>query len=38
MDLSTKLFGNFCIACALAVIGAIIVATLATIAWIMFLN
>ncbi len=38
MDLSTKLFGNFCVACALAVVGVIIVVTLATIVWVTLIN
>ena len=36
MDLSTKIFGDFCVACALTVVGVITVVTAAIIAWAMF--
>ena len=33
MDLSTKLFGDFCVACALTAIGVVSAISLAVIVW-----
>ena len=38
MDLSTKLFGDFCVACALTMVGVVVVVTLATMAWVTYIN
>ena len=35
MEISTKLFGEFCVACAIAVVGVLGVASLLTMAWVM---
>ena len=34
MDLSTKLFGDFCVACLVAVVLAVTVVTVGVIAWV----
>ena len=34
MDVSTNLFGNFCVACLISVVGIITVVTIAVIAWV----
>lgn len=38
MDLSTKVFGDFCVACALAVIGIVVFATIAVMAWVTYVS
>ena len=38
MDLSTKLVGDFCVACAVTVVVVLGVVTFATIAWVTFIG
>ena len=38
MELSTKIVGDFCVACALAVVGIIAVVTAGVIAWVSYVS
>jgi len=38
MDMSTRLFGNFCVACALTAVGIVGVITLGVMVWMTILN
>ena len=38
MDLSTKVFGEFCVACALTVVGVLSLITVVVLMWVMYIN
>ena len=38
MEMSTRLFGNFCVACALTAVGIVGMISLAIMAWMTILN